>query len=575
MRRLHIALCASLALLLSPFTAPNAEEVSSNETAAADAKCSTPTVHTTSGLVCGLEVAVRGNPSNVTESISAFLGIPFAQSTAGDNRWAPPKPIANWSAELRSDIHKATRFGPSCPQKLRPGIHLELSEDCLSLNIWTPVSLRQIGNSEPVPVMVFIYGGSFREGTASNPLYEARHLAATGGVVVVTINYRVGVLGFLSGIDGLKGNYGLMDQRLALKWAHDNIAEFGGDPDRITLFGESAGAMSVGLHLISPESQPLFSAAIMESNPYGIPYKSLDVSERFATIFKFNLGCEFKGLACLRAKSFDEVVEKQQAGMLPIASLLTGFSAELIWAPVIDGEQVPAQPSASAITKPAIIGTNLNEGIIFAVSQQTRLGGGKEKVLELQYELMLDVMFSVKTAGRIKAHPRYKPHDGDNTNVLSHLLTDYLFTCANRHVMVQAKAPVWAYHFTRPPSYNVWPDIKLCAPDKDTVCHAAELPFVFANAKTAQIQAKPQRHVLKPDEKRLSQLVMRYWAQFAKREDPNAEGNPKWVRFSKESPARLVLNTTTASKTDLDANCAFWDKIGYDMPGFLERVRKF
>ncbi|MCK5090211.1 MAG: carboxylesterase family protein, partial [Hyphomicrobiaceae bacterium] len=363
--------------------------------------------------------------------------------------------------------HKATRFGPSCPQKLRPGIHLELSEDCLSLNIWTPVSLRQIGSSEPVPVMVFIYGGSFREGTASNPLYEARHLAATGGVVVVTINYRVGVLGFLSGIDGLKGNYGLMDQRLALKWAHDNIAEFGGDPDRITLFGESAGAMSVGLHLISPESQPLFSAAIMESNPYGIPYKSLDVSERFATIFKFNLGCEFKGLACLRAKSFDEVVEQQQAGMLPIASLLTGFSAELIWAPVIDGEQVPAQPSASAITKPAIIGTNLNEGIIFAVSQQTRLGGGKEKVLELQYELMLDVMFSVKTAGRIKAHPRYKPHDGDNTNVLSHLLTDYLFTCANRHVMVQAKAPVWAYHFTRPPSYNVWPDIKLCAPDKD------------------------------------------------------------------------------------------------------------
>jgi carboxylesterase type B len=294
----------------------------------------------------------------VAESISAFLGIPFAQSTAGDNRWAPPKPIVQWSAELRSDIHKATRFGPACPQKLRPGIHLELSEDCLSLNIWTPVPLDKIASSEPVPVMVFIYGGSFREGTTSNPLYEARHLAAAGGVIVVTINYRVGVLGFLSGIDGLKGNYGLMDQRLALKWAHDNIAEFGGDPDRITLFGESAGAMSVGLHLISPESQPLFSAAIMESNPYGIPYKSLDVSERFATIFKFNLGCEFKGLECLRAKSFDEVVEQQQAGMLPIASLLTGFSAELIWAPVIDGEQVPAQPSASAITKPAIIGTN-------------------------------------------------------------------------------------------------------------------------------------------------------------------------------------------------------------------------
>ncbi|MGI9404411.1 MAG: carboxylesterase/lipase family protein [Hyphomicrobium sp.] len=575
MCRLLVVFCVFLALPLSPFAVAHAKEASAKATTAAATQCSTPTVHTTSGLVCGLEHEVAGNPVPTAKPISAFLGVPYAQSTAGNNRWAPPKPIVQWSAELRSDIFKATRFGPTCPQKLRPGIDLELSEDCLSLNIWTPVPLQQIGSSDPVPVMVFIYGGSFREGTTSNPLYDARHLAAKGGVVVVSVNYRVGALGFLSGIDGLKGNYGLMDQRLALEWVHDNIAEFGGDPDRITLFGESAGAMSVGLHLISPESQPLFNAAIIESNPYAIPYKSLGVSTRFATILKSSLGCEFEGLSCLRAKSFDEIVAQQQAGMLPIVSLLTGFAAELIWAPVVDGKQVPAQPSASAITKPAIIGTNLNEGIIFAVSQQTRLGGGKEKVLKLQYELMLDVMFSVETAGRIKAHPRYKPHGGDNTNVLSHLITDYLFTCANRHVMAQAKAPVWAYQFTHPPSYDIWPDIKQCAPAKDTVCHAAELPFVFANADTAQIQAKPQRHVLQPDEKRLSRLVMRYWMQFAKRENPNADGSPKWVQFKKESPSRLILNTKTASKTDLDANCAFWDEIGYNMPGFLERVRKF
>lgn len=572
MRRLFIAFFAPFVVLLSSLSAPNAQESSSNE---ARAECSTATVHTTGGLVCGLELDVAENPSNAAVPISAFLGIPYAQSTAGDNRWTPPKPIEQWSAELRSDIHKATRFGPSCPQKLSPGIELDLSEDCLCLNVWTPVSLPQTSGSEPVPVMVFIYGGSFREGTTSNPLYDARHLAAAGEVVVVTVNYRVGVLGFLSGIDGLTGNYGLMDQRLALEWVHDNIAEFGGDPDRITLFGESAGAMSVGLHLISPESQPLFNAAIIESNPYGIPYKSLDVSKRFATIFKFDMGCEFEGLKCLRAKPFDEIVAQQQKGMLPIVSLLTGFAAELIWAPVIDGEQVPAQPTASAITKPAIIGTNLNEGIIFAVSQQTRLGGGNKTVLKLQYELMLDVMFSVETAGRIKAHPRYKPHDGDNTNVLSQLITDYLFTCPNHHVMSQSKAPVWAYQFTHPPSYNVWPEIKLCAPDKKTVCHAAELPFVFANPKTAQIQAKPQRHVLRPDEKRLSQLVTHYWAEFAKQENPNADANPKWVRFSKQTPTRFILNTKTATTTDLDASCAFWDKIGYNMPGFLERVRKF
>jgi carboxylesterase type B len=574
MCRLFVTLCLLVALSLSPFTAATAEEASSETSAAAATQCSTATIHTTSGLVCGLDQEVAGNPTPTAKSISAFLGVPYAQSTAGENRWAPPKPIVQWSAELRSDIHEATRFGPSCPQKLRPGIQLELSEDCLSLNIWTPVPLQKIGSSDPVPVMVFIYGGSFREGTTSNPLYDARNLVATGDVLVVTMNYRVGALGFLSGTDGLKGNFGLMDQRLALQWVHDNIAEFGGDPDKITLFGESAGAMSVGLHLISPESQPLFNAAIIESNPYGIPYKSIEVSKRFATILKFNLGCVLRGLDCLRAKSFQEVVAQQSSGMLPIVSLLTGFAAELIWAPDIDGEQVPAQPSASAITKPTIIGTNLNEGINFAVSQQTRLGGGGKRILKLQYELTLDVMFSRATARRIKAHPRYKPHENDNTDVLSHLITDYLFACPNRHVMEQAKAPVWAYQFTRPPSYNVWPNIKQCAPDNGPVCHAAELPFVFANAQTTQIQAKPQRHELQPDEKQLSRLVMSYWSQFAKREDPNADGSPKWPRFTKAAPTRFILNTKTASKTDLDANCAFWNEIGYDMPGFLERVRK-
>lgn len=572
-RMLLAALCMVLTLSISLFALAHAEEGLSEASSANTARCSTPTIHTTSGLVCGLNVT--GKASGPAKSIGAFLGIPYAQSTAGNNRWASPKPIAQWSAELRSDIHKAIQFGPTCPQKLRPGIQLELSEDCLSINIWTPVPLQQVGTFDPVPVMVFIYGGSFREGATSNPLYDARRLAAAGNAVVITMNYRVGALGFLAGMDGLKGNYGLMDQRLALEWVQDNIAEFGGDPERVTLFGESAGAMSVGLHLISPESQPLFNAAIIESNPYGLPYKSLQVSTRFATILKSNLGCEFEGLECLRAKSFDEIVAQQHSGMLPIVSLLTGFSAELIWAPVVDGEQVPAQPSAGSITKPAIIGTNLNEGIIFAVTQQTRLSGGKPKVLKLQYELMLDVMFSIETAGRIKSHPRYMPRDGDNTNVLSQLITDYLFTCANRHVMAQSKAPVWGYQFTHPPSYNVWPDIKLCAPDKDAVCHAAELPFVFANADTAQMQTSAQRHVLQPDEKRLSRMMMRYWTQFAKNRNPNADDSPRWEQFKSETPTRLILNTRTASKTNLGANCSFWDEIGYDIPGLLERVLKF
>ena len=141
--------------------------------------------------------------------------------------------------------------------------------------------------------MVFLYGGSFVDGNTSNPLFDGRHLASVGDVVVVTLNYRMGALGFLAGIDGLKGNYGLMDQRLAMEWVRVNIARFGGDPDKVTLFGQSAGAMSVGLHLISPASQPLFDAAIIESNPYGIPYKSL--RSRGALCVDSEIGSRMRG----------------------------------------------------------------------------------------------------------------------------------------------------------------------------------------------------------------------------------------------------------------------------------------
>lgn len=573
--------CRGLLIALSALPAFWLEQ--NTEVRAQDAPAKTPTpecmtqpVHTTSGLVCGLEYEVADLEDGQKKDISAFLGVPYAQTTAGTNRWQPPLPIKDWSAELHSDVFTATRFGPSCPQKLNPGVQLDLSEDCLSLNIWTPTPLQSTTSAEPLPVMVFIYGGSFREGTSTNPLTNGSRLAATGDVVVVTLNYRVGALGFLSGTDGLDGNYGLMDQRLALRWVRDNISVFGGDPDNVTLFGESAGAMSVGLHLVSPESQPLFNAAILESNPYGLPYKELGTSRRFARILKYNLSCTFRGLDCLRSKSFEDVVEKQDAGLLPVASLLTGLSADLIWAPVIDGKQVPTQPNATAIAKPVIIGTNLNEGIIFAVPNQIKLPESKEKkVLKVDYELMLDVMFSAKTARLIKDHPRYKAHDGDNTDVFSHVVTDYLFTCANRRVMELASGPVWAYYFTHPPSYNVWPGIEECAPDKGTVCHAAELPFVFGNPQTAKIQAKPVPHKFNEDEERFSAQVMRYWSQFAKTHDPNADGSPDWPMFTTEAPVRQVLNTEVSQKSDLDANCSFWNGIGFNEPGLLARWFRF
>lgn len=576
MRHFLATLCLLAVVGLAASAAPATGDGSGETGATTGNSCSTSAVRTSSGSICGLEQEAanhaNGGPGR---RVNAFLGIPYGESTKGDNRWAPPVPFTPRSVEPNATPWLATRFGPSCPQALKPGVNLDLSEDCLSLNVWTPIPLEQAASADPLPVMIFIYGGSFVDGNTSNPLFDGRHLASAGDVVVVTLNYRLGALGFLAGIDGLKGNYGLMDQRLAMTWVRDNIAQFGGDPDKVTLFGQSAGAMSVGLHLISSASQPLFDAAIMESNPYGIPYKSLDLAAHFASILKSDLGCEREGLACLRGKPFEHLVAHQEAGIIPMISILSGFATDLIWAPVVDGEQVPTQPNASALTKPVIIGTNLNEGSIFAVSQQTRFGGTRPRVLKLEYELMLDLMFPLDTARRIEAHPRYRPQAGDNTEVMSHLITDYLFTCANRHVMSQAKAPVWAYQFTHSPSFNVWPDVALCAPATNAVCHAAELPFVFANADPAEMQAEPPRNALHPDEQRLSREMIDYWAQFAKHQDPNADGHPKWAQFTAASPTHLVLDLKAVSKADLDANCSFWDEIGYNSPGFLERVRKF
>ncbi len=574
-RGLTIALSVLLVLLLWQIIPARLEDTPSKATISIPprADCATKPVHTTSGLVCGLEYEVKEFETGHEKAISAFLSIPYAQTTAGENRWQRPRPIKDWSAELHSDIFRATRFGPSCPQKRRPGVELEFSEDCLSLSVWTPVPLQETATADPRPVMVFIYGGSFKEGTSTNPLTNGSRLAATGDVVVVTLNYRVGALGFLSGTDNLNGNYGLLDQRLALRWVRDNISVFGGDPDNVALFGESAGAMSVGLHLISPESEPLFHAAILESNPYGLPYKSLSTSRRFARILKYNLGCAFRGLDCLRSKSFQDVVANQDAGLLPAASIVTGLSASLIWAPIIDGKQISTQPNVTSITKPVIVGTNLDEGIIFAVSSQKSLPGEDKKgVPKSDYERMLDVMYSVKTAERIKDVPRYKPHDGDNTDVFSHVVTDYLFSCANRNVMELATGPVWGYEFTHPPSYNVWPEIEECAPSNDTVCHAAELPFVFGNPQTAQIQAKRVPHTFSDDEKRLSTQVMRYWSKFAKTHDPNTDGNPDWPKFTKEAPVRQILDTKVSNTSEFEANCAFWNEVGYNEPGLLGRI---
>src|SRR5690606_13828615 len=430
--------------------------------------CTGSTIATTAGAVCGTTIA--GGPSD----IEAFLGIPFAESTGGDNRFAPPLPKAAWDGVLR-----ATAFGPACPQ-LVDVVGRPESEDCLTLNGWRPV-----GAVGPRPVLVFIHGGAFVFGSVGAPVYEGAefplhdgaYLAASQNLVVVMPQYRLGVLGTFGGILGRPANLGLLDQQLALQWVRDNIAAFGGNPGLVTLAGESAGAMSVGLHLYSmPSSAGLFQAAIMQSNPFGIPYKSADQAATHGSVFMLALRCRNRvdQLACLKAAPLETILEAQSNPYLGLAVLEQGMAGFLNWAPVIDGDLVVGQPAEIAISDPAtlpvLLGVNEHEGTVF-------MAGAPDAgpITNYNYSLFISTMFGSDNLRAITAgYPR--TGTGDNHEQVINIANDYIFQCANRAVARAATAKTFYYQYEHPGAFNLQPAIARCATE---ACHADELPFVF------------------------------------------------------------------------------------------------
>ncbi len=520
--------------------------------------CSTKVVKTTSGRLCGLALKTTSGRLN------AYLGVRYAQSPAGLNRWKPPIPV-----RPRAGVVSAKALGPACPQKIGSESFYKQDEDCLSLNVWTPATGKQ-----KRPIMVFIHGGAFVEGTSASPLYDGGHLAATGNVVVVTFNYRLGALGFLYGVEGLKGNYGFLDQQLALRWIRDNARQIGGDPSNITLFGESAGAMSVGLHMVAPASRKLFRAAIMQSNPYGLPYRFADETQRTGRKMRRNLGCSLdrssRALKCMRQAPLERILRYQSSPGLMIEGALSGFSDLLLWAPIIDSRIITRQPATVRPTKPLIIGTNADEGLTFAAL----LEEGRRTISKRAYRAALRILFKRKTAKLIRSTPRYSPVEGDNTEVFARATTDYLFTCANRHVLARARAKSYGYQFTKHASYDVWPGLEPCAPGGGTskACHGFELPYVFGNPFTLSAREGHKVHVFRADELALSRTMKTYWTRFATQHDPNSAQQLAWPAFTPKRPYVQILDTPVKSKRHSAANCVLWDSIGYAEKGLFGRL---
>jgi carboxylesterase type B len=511
-----------------------------------DSSCATGVVDTTIGKVCGVVLPV-GDLDGV--EVDAFLGIPFAESTAGANRFQPPVPKARLDGVLAADT-----LSPACPQVLNPPQGAtSISEDCLTVNVWRPTDLEQGGRR---PVMLWIYGGSFTSGANQYPVYQGDYIAAKENVVVVALNYRLGALGFLAGIDGLTGNYGLMDQQLAMRWVRDNIDRFGGDPDQITIFGESAGAMSVGLHELSiPSSAGLFRAAIQQSNPLGIPYKSLTQAAPSAALLAAKVGCSGQGLECLQNAPVDAIVAEQSNVQLQLLSLLGArLAGFLVFAPVVDGSFLVLDPTVAAsqtgLEQPTLMGTNESDGTIFIAEIVKALGG---TLREAQYLLVLNLLFGPEYTSQIVALYGSNP-TGDNSAILSQIATDYLFGCANRYVARTARSDIYVYRFDET-SLNVWPDVPAC---DDQACHADDVPFTFH-------VDKPLGFTFTAAQAELSDAMVGYWTSFAEHLNPNGDGRLEWPFFTPDGLEYMLLDTPLSTTVSPIANCDFWDSIGYEI----------
>ncbi len=443
--------------------------------------------------------AVRGS-SGYPE---VYRGIPYAAPPVGPLRWHAPMPVKPWAG-----VRDATRFGNDCMQApwiVSSGV--PFSEDCLTLNIWTPAH----GAAARRPVIVYLYGGGFIGGSGAYALYDGAALAREG-VVVVNLNYRVGVLGFLAH-PGLatesprhaSGNYGLMDQIAALRWIHENIAAFGGDPARVTIFGESAGAVSVAMLLVSPRAKELFQTAILQSTT--VPWLSAQADAEAAGA---RLGADIGAL------------RKLPAGQLLSHNFdfFPHTSHELMDmefpSPTLDGDLLPEQPRdafARGAINPAVVvvGYNADEGGMFMPPDQ--------KQTKASYEGWVARHFRTLAPEVLRATP--VADDAAAQGAMSAVLGDAVFNESGRMVAraaANAGLRTYAYLFTkslanRPPA--PW--------------HSESVRYVFGTLDAPgfvpwRVGADAGDHIL-------SRTMRRYWARFATRGDPNGAGLPYWPAY--------------------------------------------
>lgn len=475
----------------------------------------------------------------------SFSGIPYARAPIGALRWRPPLEAEPWT-----DIRDASTFGPIAPQSAAvPGVTSPAdpaasephSEDCLSLNVWTPALPDGTDATEVRrPVMVFIHGGGFTSGSGSVFLYRGGELVRNGDAVVVTINYRLGALGFLghrdlADPDGYVGNWGLHDQVAALRWVRDNIQAFGGDPDLVTVFGESAGGFSVAALLGIPDAKGLFRRAIVQSG--GVHVRGVDEAEQSARRLASILGiasCTRDAMERIPATELVAATEelgkrRPDPGMIPLPFL-----------PVVDGTFVPMHPLAAVAGGAAegvdlLIGTNKDEVTLFGLGNPALLALDEDGVTRWVQNAVPDLS-APEVMGAYRTALEGRGESTAPTALWVAFGSDIVFRwpslqLAATHGARGARTFVYLFDWESPAFGGILGS-----------CHALELPFVFGAVRLPAVQIFSGEG---PAVEALSTQMQQAWLSFAATGDPSHVGIDAWRPWEPEERATMVFGART------------------------------
>ena len=511
--------------------------------AGASAAASQSVVETSAGKIRG--TAAKG--------VHVFKGVPYGASTTRKNRFMPPVKPAPWSG-----VRDALQYGHSAPQTIpgAPGIlagadflaagnnppGLGESEDCLVLNIWTP----GVKDNRKRPVMLWCHGGAFTSGSGSAPLYDGTNLARRGDVVVVTINHRLGALGYTYlGHAGGKafaasGNVGMLDIVAALAWVRDNIAEFGGDPERVLIFGESGGGQKVSTLLAMPPAKGLFHRAVVESGP-GVKMNWLDYAAKVGDMFLAELSITPDRIADVQTVPLDRIMAAQGAvnrklgGFIP--GMIQGFS------PVVDGVsllQNPFDPVAPAVSEdvPLLIGFNRTELTLFAAGDPS-LFSLDEAGLQKRIQMLLGQHAESVLAAFRADYPHENPSGLYFLIATAYPTVAFTAKIAERRAAL-GKAATYVYEFT-------WETPILGGRLRSP--HTIEMPFVFDNVADPLVQKLVGSGA---DIFPLAERVSGAWAAFAATGDPNSKGFPHWPSYSASDRNVMIINAESQVEKDPD-----------------------